>query len=78
MKSPEFESIIKETLARCLSTLAGKAKEYASDTDPLHNFHQAAHLQKTTPLKALGGMMAKHTISVYDMIASGGKYPFEL
>ena len=25
-------------------------------------------MQKCTPVKALGGMMAKHTVSVYDLI----------
>ena len=36
--------------------------------DRLHNFKVAGKLQKCTPVKALGGMMAKHTVSVYDLI----------
>lgn len=42
-------------------------KEYATD-DRLHNFKIAGELQKCTAVKALGGMMAKHTVSVYDLI----------
>ena len=29
-------------------------------------------------MQALGGMMVKHTTSVYDMIASGKEYPLSL
>ena len=55
-------------------TLLEKAKEYAT-ADRLHNFKAAAALQKISPEAALGGMMAKHTISIYDMIddTEGGK-----
>ena len=77
MKTPEFNDIITAMLNHCTETLITKAKEYATD-DRLHNFKQAAHLQGITPMQALGGMMAKHTVSVYDMIASGETYPLEL
>lgn len=77
MTTPDFNRIITAMLDHCTDTLIDKAKEYATD-DRLHNFKQAAHLQKVTPVQALGGMMAKHTISVYDMIATGETYPLEL
>ncbi len=41
--------------------------EYAT-SDRLHNFKVAAELQNCTPMTALAGMMAKHTVSVYDLI----------
>ena len=78
MKSEHFEKVLTGTQMRMSEVLAGKADEYAADADRLHNFKQAAHLEQTTPIKALGGMMAKHTISIYDMINSGAKHPREM
>lgn len=68
MNNTEFEKIITEQFDSCRETLLKKAEEYADDTDRLHNFKIAAKLQGVTPLTALGGMMAKHTVSVYDLI----------
>lgn len=73
MKQDTFENIVSEQIKRCTNTLITKAKEYATD-DRLHNFRTAAVMQDQTMAQALGGMMAKHTISVYDMIASGQCY----
>lgn len=77
MTTPNYNRIITTMISHCTDTLIHKAKEYATD-DRLHNFKQAAHLQNITPMQALGGMMAKHTVSVYDMIATGETYPLEL
>lgn len=73
MKSNQFNEIVIEQLDRVQATLINKGLEYATDTDRLHNFKSAAALQGVTPRDALGGMMVKHTVSVYDMIggASG-------
>ena len=68
MNNTEFEKIIEAQFDSCRETLLKKAAEYADDTDRLHNFKIAAKLQGVTPLTALGGMMAKHTVSVYDLI----------
>lgn len=72
MDNKTFNSLSEVLLNRCRGVLTTKAAEYAVDeignTDRLHNFRQAALLQGTTPKKALGGMMAKHTISIYDLI----------
>ena len=57
-----------------------KADEYATD-DRLHNFKVAAELQNCTPIKALAGMMCKHTVSVYDLVndvENGKTVPIEL
>ena len=67
MKSELFENVIEERLLKCKATLGCKAEEYATE-DRLHNFKIAAELQHCTPVKALGGMMSKHTVSVYDLI----------
>lgn len=77
MKAPEFNDLLEGELSRVKSMLGSKAEEYASDKDRLHNFNQAAALQQQTPEQALGGMMAKHTVSIYDMIESGEEFPLE-
>lgn len=78
MKADFFQQIFDYQIDRVASVLVNKAREYADDVDRLANFKRAAELQNTTPIKALGGMMAKHTISVYDMIDSDKTYGIEL
>ena len=67
MNNEEFNRVIKEQIDRSMQTLVHKAAEYATDVDRLHNFKVAAELQGKTPRESLAGMMAKHTVSVYDM-----------
>lgn len=51
-----------------MNLLGAKGTEYDSDSnDRLHSFKVAAELQHETPIQALAGMMAKHTVSIYDM-----------
>ena len=73
MNTSEFNAMFESTVQMCRETLCAKADEYAEDDDRLHNFHQAAHLQGGTAVSALGGMMSKHTVSVYDLIRRAGK-----
>ena len=80
MNAETFNKVIREQIERCENTLCKKADEYATD-DRLHNFKVAAGLQDCLPTTALAGMMAKHTVSVYDMIRGleeGKSYPLEL
>ena len=67
MKTERFNEVLENTLSMCSRTLGFKADEYATE-DRLHNFKIAAELQNCTPITALAGMMAKHTVSVYDLI----------
>ena len=81
MNTEDFNNIIHEQIDRCENTLCKKADEYAANEDRLHVFKVAAGLQDCLPTTALGGMMAKHTVSVYDMIRGleeGKSYPIEL
>lgn len=74
MNNDDFNEVLENQLQRCKNVLSVKGKEYADDVDRLRNFKQAAHLKSETPLEALGGMMSKHTVSIYDMIhASEGE-----
>ena len=75
MDAAEFEEILEDQLTVIGGVLSSKAKEYAAGSDHLHNFKQAAALQGITPIEALGGMMAKHTVSIYDMLGSDAEFP---
>lgn len=66
MDSERFNEVVKARIDKCLNVLCKKANEYATE-DRLHNFKVAAKLQACTPITALAGMMAKHTVSVYDL-----------
>lgn len=77
MKQEIFEKIVEEQIKKIKETLLEKQKQYAT-VDRLHNFRTAAILQDSTMEQALGGMLCKHTISIYDMINSGDQYPIAL
>ena len=80
MDSMIFEQVLKERIEKCVNVLNVKADEYAT-SDRLHNFKVAAGLQGCTPIKALAGMMCKHTVSVYDLVndqEAGKTIPIEL
>jgi len=76
MKSEDFNVIVSQQIIRSTDVLCNKAKEYATE-DRLHNFKVAAAIQGCTPEQALAGMMAKHTVSVYDM-CRGSKWDFPI
>jgi hypothetical protein len=77
MTSDKFDTVLNNLLNKCVHTLSKKAKEYSTE-DRLHNFKTAAKLKNETPIQSLAGMMAKHTVSVYDMCMSGKAYSKEL
>ena len=78
MTSEVFDQHLQHMQEVTVETLRNKAKEYATDGDRLHNFKVAADVQGISPTAALAGMMAKHTVSVYDMIGTGKVYPLDL
>lgn len=73
MNAKDFNELFEKRVSQCRNMLVKKADEYASDTDQLHNFKVGARLLDTTPEKALFGMMAKHLISVMDLINDPSK-----
>lgn len=77
MTTDNFNAIINRQIEHCKSILCSKAEEYAT-ADRLHNFKIAGALQGISPVQALMGMMAKHTVSVADMCMSGETYPQEM
>lgn len=78
-----FERIIHDQLARSDALLTNKGKEYAEDADVtqtidrLAHFKKAAALQDETPAQAAFGMLAKHLVSVADMVNTRGSYTLE-
>jgi hypothetical protein len=67
MNEKEFDAILENRINAIRDTLSRKAKEY-SHGDRLYNFKRAAEILVTTPEKALAGMLAKHLVSVLDLI----------
>lgn len=77
MTTKNFEIIMEQQFDTCRKLLVTKNKEYnGEEGDRLHSFQVAAQLQQETPKQALAGMMAKHTVSVYDM-CQGGEHSLE-
>ena len=64
----EFKQVFEQQVDRCRVLLTRKTKKYTSDNaDRLSAFKAAATLQSCTPERALAGMLAKHTVSLYDI-----------
>lgn len=72
-----FRLILDRRFAAISDTLVTKAREYATDADRLHNFHAAAALLRCTPEQACWAFLAKHLVSIGDMVASGHVQPRE-
>lgn len=71
MTVSKMDTVIQDQLDYCKELLVKKGKEYADEKeDRLQSFKKAAKLQGITPEQALAGMMCKHTVSVYDLIAT--------
>lgn len=71
MNSETWNSILNSRIDIIRKTLRNKANEYATE-DRLYNFKRAAEIARTTPAKALMGMMLKHWVSVIDLIEGEG------
>jgi hypothetical protein len=65
---------MREQFALCADTLAAKGIEYSTAEDKLHNFKVAGALEGITVAQAIAGMMAKHTVSIYDMVPNAYSY----
>lgn len=78
MTTKIFNDVVEQQLKRCTDVLIKKASEYAADHDRLHNFKVAAVMHSCPPIQALAGMMAKHSVSVYDMCNNGEVHSREM
>lgn len=78
MDDATFKNVLDQQIDRCKEILSNKAAEYSTDYDRLHNFKVAAKLGGGSPRAALAGMMAKHTVSVYDICNMPESTPLEV
>jgi hypothetical protein len=77
MNVEEFNKLVEARLKVCSETLQRKADEYAASNDRLHNFKLAGAMLSCIPERALLGMVAKHLVSVFDIVSNieQGKVP---
>ena len=68
MNSAKFELVLMRRFDLVRETLMAKGREYASETDRLHNFKAAGQVMNCTPERALIGFMTKHLVSILDMV----------
>ncbi len=68
MNSKEFNDVLNEQVKRVIDILGSKADEYATDDERLHNFKVIAELQGITVRQAVANLMAKHTVSIFDLV----------
>lgn len=80
MDTDTFADVIAAQIRICEDVLIDKRREYVPEEaghDVFHNFRVAAAMQRTTMRKALAGMMAKHSVSIYDMCLDDDYQPHE-
>jgi len=73
----DFVKVLDAQIKRVQNVLIVKTAEYAN-ADQLHNFRVAAELQDKTVKETIAGMMAKHTVSIYDMVRSKRSFDPEI
>jgi hypothetical protein len=76
MNDNTFQVLIRNSFYRSTFILGKKAKEYAPGDDRLSNFKKAAALQGIRPDQALFGMLAKHLVSIAEMVGDKDGTPF--
>lgn len=77
MNIKRFNDIVAKQLSKTADLLTQKGNEYAPDVDRLAAFKQAADLQQCSVPEALGGMLAKHIVSIYQMLPEADCYTSE-
>lgn len=80
MTGQKLQQVIEEQTQRVITTIQSKNAHYAKATDEnaLSAFYDAAAIQDNKPRQALAGMMAKHTVSIYDLIEEPELAPQEV
>lgn len=78
MNPKDFNDLAFKRTGATLLLLGKKGEEYSTADDKLHNFKQAAALLRCSPEQALWGMLAKHIVSIGDMVAADKAHPAAL
>lgn len=77
MTQEVFNEIVEAQLERCATLLVSKGHEYSIEQDRLSAFKKAGALQNQTMAQAAFGMLAKHLVSVSDMVSAKETYTLE-
>lgn len=78
MTEKQFAAIVTKQLNYCKELLKSKSAEYTTNSDRLMNIRLSAELQQVSLKQALAGQMAKHTVSIAEMIHNNRKYSIEV
>lgn len=70
MTFEDFDKLLDRRMKATVEVLASKAVEYAPGADRLHNFKRAAAITGESPAEVCVGFMAKHLVSVLDIVDS--------
>lgn len=73
-----FSDCVQAQVGHCLDLLTKKGLDYAPGADRLSAFKKAAAIQGCTQAQAAMGMLAKHLVSIAEMIRSGDDYPAQV
>lgn len=73
MTADQFDEILNRRIQSMRTVLGHKALEYASRQDRLHNFKRAGAILGQTPHQTLLGFMAKHLVSILDIVEAREK-----
>lgn len=68
MNQELFERLSNELISHSNNILKVRGEHYSKPGDQLSNFRKAATLTGVPVPAAVAGMMAKHTVSIYDMV----------
>jgi hypothetical protein len=68
MNQEDFNDLVDARFFVCRTSLGQKSNEYSRNGDKLHNFKRAGAMLSCTPEEALLGMVAKHQISIMDIV----------
>lgn len=74
MNNKDFEVSVLNQVEKCKNLLIAKGEYYQTSKDRLDQFKKAAVLQGISPIEALGGMMAKHSTKLFDIMKTGADY----
>lgn len=70
MTENEFAHVLEGRIDEMRRVLGVKSGEYTSNKDRLGNFKDAARMLRCNPSQALIGMLAKHLVSIFDLVNS--------
>jgi hypothetical protein len=75
MNIEQLEIVIERRIGLIREVLTAKQREYAGNGDRMHNFNRAAAMLGVSRERALIGMLAKHLVSILDIVGRFDQAP---